>query len=285
MLLLACGGEPPPEEPQESHWTDGVYEGTVTTPMDTDVFASLLLRDDGSGLVLIDAFMGFFDGPVTVVSGSDTTLIISFHDGDGVEMLGDLSVSGDTLEGTWSYAVREHDLSGSIQLVFAAGDLPSEEEFFSACLFVPADFEVPYGFETDWCRVRMLTVDDALPDYEAVMSSAEMLRELSGGRWPSTDMTLEEDLSDLEMHQSEHENREAFTYTIVSLDEDSVLGCIYIMPPHPGSNIDAAVRFWLRQNLWERGLDTGFYDLLRNWIDADWPFGEVIYPGRERDGA
>ena len=123
--------------------------------------------------------------------------------------------------------------------------------------------------------------------YEVMMCetsfTGEMLRELSGGRWPSPDLTLEEDLSDLEMHQSEHLEREAFTYTVVSLDEDSVLGCIYIMPPFPGEEVDAAVQFWLRQNLWERGMESDFYPVLREWIESDWPFDTVVYPGRETD--
>jgi hypothetical protein len=257
-----------------------VYSGSVATPAGVEVFASLLLRDDGSALVLLDAFRGFWNGPGEVLSSGDSTLTLSFHDGDGRELHCVLSARGDTLSGTVAYADGEFDLSAPVTLVYATPDVPTEEEFFAACLFVPADFTVPDGLETGWCRLRMLTVEDVELDYEAVMSSGEMLRELSGGSWPSPDMTLEDNLSDLRMHQSEHLSREAFTYTVVSLDEDSVLGCVYIMPPLPGGEAEAAVQFWLRQDLAERGMEDDFFTTLRGWIEAEWPFADVIYPGR-----
>jgi hypothetical protein len=285
LSLSACGESPPEDVPVEWSCREGLYEGTVSTPMGIPVYTALAIREDGSGMLLLDAFRGFFDGPVTVVTGSDSSMVISFLDGDGQEMTGELAVSGDTLSGTVCYADGEYDLTAELTLVLTSTEVPDEETFYAACLFVPADFTVPEGFETGWCRIRMLTVEDVELDYEAVMSSGTMLREQTGGAWPPEDMSLEQNHSDLEMHQEEHLAREAFTYTVVSLDEDSVLGCVYIMPPRPGEEIDAAVQFWLRQNLSEKGMDPGFHQTLRTWIENDWPFETVIYPGREESGS
>jgi len=280
-ILLSCGESVPEEAGNGPYWNPGLYEGLVTAPGVIDINTSLVLREDGTGLILIDAFQGFFNGPADIDSFTDSTLTISFHDGDGQEILAELEYVSDSLKGYWHYKAEEGGFSGEIHLAFASADIPTDEDFFAASLFVPADFEVPEGFETEWCRLRMLSVDDVELDYEAVMSSGERLRELSGGTWPEQNMTIEEDLSDLEMHQSEHESRVAFTYTIISLDEDSILGCVYIMPPRPGDDIDAAVQFWLRQNLEERGMNPVFYDIIRNWIAEEWPFEDVLYPGRD----
>jgi len=43
---------------------------------------------------------------------------------------------------------------------------------------VPKDFQVPEVLETDWLRLRMLTVSDIVKDYDAVMTSIEHLQKM-----------------------------------------------------------------------------------------------------------
>ena len=88
----------------------------------------------------------------------------------------------------------------------------------------------------------MLSVDDVEKDYEAVMESQELLRS-GGSSWPREGFTLEENLADLKRHQQEFLNREAFAYTVVSIDESRVLGCVYIDPARK-SDTDAEVYMW-----------------------------------------
>src|SRR5690242_5183601 len=99
--------------------------------------------------------------------------------------------------------------------------------------FVPRDFEVPQALETERARIRPLTVNDVVKDFDAVMSSRERLWQLfgEGWRWPAADLTLEQDLVDLGWHQKEFQRRRSFAYTVVSLDERRVLGCVYVEPP------------------------------------------------------
>ena len=148
--------------------------------------------------------------------------------------------------------------------------------------FLPDDFEVPALLETDCFRLRMLSVDDVEKDYEAVIESRELLHTMFGGPWPRPGFTLEENLADLERHQQEFLNRKAFAYTVVSLDETKVLGCLYINPCPPEVNgPDATVHMWVRQTEYDKGLDKVLFDTVKDWIKTDWPFRKVIYPGRE----
>jgi hypothetical protein len=159
--------------------------------------------------------------------------------------------------------------------------------------FVPDDFEIPSLLETDLFRLRMLSVDDTEKDYEAVIESRDLLHAMFDGSWPRIGFTLEENHVDLERHQKEFLDRKAFAYTVVSLDETKVLGCIYINPPSKYSHIpelveylketgsDAVVFMWVRHTEYDKGLDETLFNTVRNWINADWPFRKVSYPGRE----
>jgi len=145
--------------------------------------------------------------------------------------------------------------------------------------FVPDDFEIPALLETDRFRLRMLSVDDVEKDYEAVIESREFLRTMFGGPWPRPRFTLEENLADLERHQQEFLSRKAFAYTVVSLDETRVLGCVYIDPPET-TDSDAVVVMWVRQIEYDKGLDEILFNDVSNWISSDWPFKKVDYRGR-----
>jgi RimJ/RimL family protein N-acetyltransferase len=145
--------------------------------------------------------------------------------------------------------------------------------------FVPDDFEIPASLETDRFRLRMLSIDDVEKDYEAVVESRELLHTMFGGPWPRPGFTLEENLADLEGHQKEFLSRKAFAYTVVSLDETRVLGCVYIDPPET-TDSDAVVVMWVRQTEYDKGLDEMLFNKVRSWISSDWPFKKVDYPRR-----
>lgn len=147
-------------------------------------------------------------------------------------------------------------------------------------LFVPSDFDVPPMLETEQFRLRMLSVDDVEKDYEAVIESRQLLHSMFGGPWPREGFTLKENLDDLERHQGEFLNREAFAYTVISLDESRVLGCVYINPAQE-IDADAIVVMWVRQSEYDQGLDPILFQAVKDWISAVWPFQTVAYPGRE----
>jgi RimJ/RimL family protein N-acetyltransferase len=147
--------------------------------------------------------------------------------------------------------------------------------------FVPVEFEIPQQLETSTFRLRMLSVDDVDKDYEAVVSSAAQLRSMfeQWRGWPREGFTIEENLEDLRQHQQEFENRKAFAYTVVSLDESSVLGCVYISPKSDRP-LDAEVLMWVRESEYKKGLDSILFQTVKKWIEDRWTFEKVTYTGR-----
>lgn len=150
--------------------------------------------------------------------------------------------------------------------------------------FIPENFNIPIIFETEKLRLRMLSINDVVLDYDAVMSSVEHLQKaMSFGpdnKWPSKQLTFEQDLIDLGWHQKEFQNRSSFAYTVMSLDEKICLGCVYIYPS-PNDLYDAQVVMWVRQSVVNEGLDEYLFKDVKKWILEKWAFEKPGYPGRE----
>ena len=148
---------------------------------------------------------------------------------------------------------------------------------------VPDDFNVPATLEHPRFRLRMLTVNDLVRDYDAVMSSVDHLRTTysreSGGDWPAG-LTLEDDLVDLGWHQREFTLRASFAYTAMTPDESRCLGCVYIMPTLKRDH-DAKVTMWVRADELSSGLDDVLYAAVHLWITTTWPFRSPAFPGRD----
>ena len=151
----------------------------------------------------------------------------------------------------------------------------------SSTPFVPDDFTVPEKLETEEIRLRMLTVNDVVKDYDAVMTSVDHLKTVwPGSGWPAEDLTLEQNLIDLGWHQREFQTRRSFAYTVVTPSESRVVGCVYIDPTRK-RGYDAAVFLWARQSELAAGLEDRLYASVRSWIANHWPFQKVAFPGRD----
>jgi hypothetical protein len=148
--------------------------------------------------------------------------------------------------------------------------------------FVDDGFEVPEQLVTEDIRLRMLTVNDVVKDFDAVISSAEYLGEI----WPESDwpkgLTLEQNLIDLGWHQGEFQNRTSFAYTVVTHDESKVVGCVYIYPSRK-RGYDAEVYLWAREAALGSPPDSQLFEAVAEWMPAKWPFQNVAFPGREID--
>jgi hypothetical protein len=146
---------------------------------------------------------------------------------------------------------------------------------------VPDNFKIPEGFLTEHFKARMLTINDVVKDYEAVMTSVDHLQGVFGANssWPSKDLTLEQDLIDLGWHQKEFQKKTSFAYTVMSPDEETCLGCFYIYPSDD-SNYDAVVYMWVRKSAYDESLDPILEKTVKNWIKEKWLFNKVLYFGR-----
>jgi hypothetical protein len=121
-------------------------------------------------------------------------------------------------------------------------------------LFVPADFAVPGGLTAGEMRLEPLGPRHNAADYAAWTASTGHIQATPGfpwGDWPH-EMSLAENLSDLERHAQDFAGRRGFTYTVLSTATGEVIGCVYIYPP-PGPNQgrrSAVVRSWVRLPGW-----------------------------------
>lgn len=96
--------------------------------------------------------------------------------------------------------------------------------------FVPSEFNVPAGMQTEHLTLRMLAPDVTQLDYDALMESRVRLRLWSDSSWPADDFTLAENQKDLEEHEREFHAREAFAYTVLRHDDSVCEGCVYVTP-------------------------------------------------------
>lgn len=142
--------------------------------------------------------------------------------------------------------------------------------------FVPDVFEPPVSFEGPGFRLEPLGPEHNERDYEAWTSSMAHIHATPGdwGAWPHP-MTLDDNLSDLEMHAREFAERKAFTYSI--LDGDDVIGCLYIYPDQEGDS-DAYVSSWVTESRAE--LDAVVWRVVTDWLTRDWPFRTFRYAER-----
>jgi len=146
---------------------------------------------------------------------------------------------------------------------------------------VPDDFRVPDRLDADGFHLRMLTVNDLVKDYDAVMSSEAQLKGSMrpGSKWPEG-LTIEDDLIDLGWHQREFRQRRSFAYTVMSPDESVCLGCCYIYPSDK-AGFDAKAFWWVRSSAVADGLDDRLGTAFRKWLRERWPFKRVAFPGRD----
>ena len=154
-----------------------------------------------------------------------------------------------------------------------------EEDNYSMSSFIPSEFIVPEKLETEEFRLRMLSIDDVDKDFEAVTSSTDHLSKV----WPETEwpkgFTLRQNLIDLGWHEKEFQNRTSFAFTMVTLDESKVLGCVYFFPSRK-AGYDAEIFMWVRASELAKGLDQRLFDVVQSWTASEWPFKNPAYPGR-----
>lgn len=154
-------------------------------------------------------------------------------------------------------------------------------------LFVPVDFAVPGGLTTEEFRLEPLGPEHNVDDYAAWTASISHIRATPGfarSNWPH-EMSLAENLRDLERHAQDFAERRGFTYTVLSAAAGEIIGCVYIYPPRSkdqgdssASEPDATISSWVRADHAE--LDPALYHAVRAWLEGTWPFRSIEYAPR-----
>ena len=156
-------------------------------------------------------------------------------------------------------------------------------------LFVPEDFAVPDGLIAGDFRLVPLGPGHNEADYAAWTASMDHIRATPGfpdGRWPR-EMSLSDNLRDLERHSRDFAGRRGFTYTVLSAAIGDVIGCVYIYPASGhapggggagGGGRHASVQSWVRADC--AALDLVLHDAVLAWVERDWPFDSIEYAPR-----
>ena len=145
--------------------------------------------------------------------------------------------------------------------------------------FVPADFQPPLALDHQRFRLRPLGPEQNESDHAAWTSSMDHIHATpgwEGSDWPLP-MSLAENRADLERHAADFAAREGFTYTVLALRDETVIGCVYIYPSDDAGH-DAVVRSWVRAA--DGDLDPVLWAVVTTWLDESWPFRRVDYAAR-----
>ncbi|MEX2301947.1 MAG: hypothetical protein WD733_13480 [Bryobacterales bacterium] len=147
--------------------------------------------------------------------------------------------------------------------------------------FIPQDFEPPVSAEGDGFILKPLGPDVMQADYDAYMSSIEHLQKTftRTDKWPREGLTIDDAAEDMANEKRRFDARESFAYAVLTVDGSRERGCVYVRPAgKPG--YDAAVQLWVTKAEFDDGFDELLYSWTIEWIDSEWPFETVAYPGR-----
>jgi hypothetical protein len=150
--------------------------------------------------------------------------------------------------------------------------------------FVPVDFAVPDSLVVGDFRLEPLGPQHNDADYAAWSGSIDHIREtpgFAGGSWPR-EMSVADNLGDLQRHARDFAERRGFTYTVLSTETGEVIGCVYIYPKRGADSTDvgrrAVVDSWVRADRAE--LDPVLYRAVLAWLEHEWPFDSIEYAPR-----
>ena len=133
---------------------------------------------------------------------------------------------------------------------------------------------------TDLFRLEPLGPEHSERDYAAWSSSIEYILGSPGygpdGSWPR-EMSLDDNLADLERHARDFAERRGFTYTVREPGGGDVIGCVYIYPLKSAPDV-ATVSSWVRADRAE--LDVPLHRAVTEWLERDWPFPRFEYAPR-----
>lgn len=124
------------------------------------------------------------------------------------------------------------------------------------------------------------------------------LRTWEQSSWPSDDFTVEENRQDLADLEQRHRERRAYTYTVLTPDGATCLGCVYIFPTTATfltkatvtpvteeaqwAEIDAVVDFWVRRARIASAMDVRLLAAIRTWLDETWALTRTVFVTNEQ---
>ena len=146
-------------------------------------------------------------------------------------------------------------------------------------LLVAPSFALPDPPATDRFRLEPLGPQHNVADHAAwTIAHIRANPDFAGRSWPPPEgMTLEANLDDLRQHAEDFDRRVGFTYTVLSVPVDEVIGCVYVYGSRQEPGV-TDVRSWVRAD--HASLDAEVYLVVSDWLARNWPFERVAYAPR-----
>ena len=146
-------------------------------------------------------------------------------------------------------------------------------------LLVAPSFALPDPPATDRFRLEPLGPQHNFADHAAwTIAHIRANPDFAGRSWPPPEgMTLEANLDDLRQHAEDFDRRVGFTYTVLSVPGDEVIGCVYVYGSRQEPGV-TDVRSWVRAD--HASLDAEVYLVVSDWLARNWPFERVAYAPR-----
>jgi hypothetical protein len=169
----------------------------------------------------------------------------------------------------------------ALAMLAAIGSPAFAEAAAPESAFIPDAFDPPTLVEAPGFKLVPLGPSLVKVDFDAYMSSIAHLQTTftrSTG-WPREGITDAEAMRDMVTEQARFQGRKSFAYAVLTPDGTRERGCVYV---YPGSveGFDAEVTLWVTKAEYDAGFDAELYAWVTRWIESDWPFATVAYPGR-----
>lgn len=150
-----------------------------------------------------------------------------------------------------------------------------------ASSFIPAGFNAPTLVETAQFKMVPLGPDLVKIDFDAYMSSIEHLQKTfsRSADWPHNGISATDAMRDMETEQARFRKRTSFAYAVLTKDGRRERGSVYVSPT-PVAGYDAMVKLWVTKAEYDAGFDAELFAWVTTWMQKDWPFAKIVYPGR-----
>ena len=162
----------------------------------------------------------------------------------------------------------------------------SQQPAAPAPSLIPASFNPPTRIETPGFTLVPLSPAVVKVDYDAYMSSVEHLQKTftRSTDWPHAGISDADAMLDMQTEEGRFKARKSFAYSVLTPDGSRERGSVYVSPS-PVAGYDAVVRMWVTKAEYGAGFDAELYKWVTAWVQKDWPFRKVAYPGRSIDWA
>jgi hypothetical protein len=158
----------------------------------------------------------------------------------------------------------------------------------------PNSLEMPIRLETADFVIHRQRISDNELDFDAVMSSKQILRKWSDSEWPEDDFSLEQNAQDIAEHIADHEQNSDYGFSIFTPGEDRLLGSLYLnalapllenYPTDPMTlarllEFDIRVEYWLRAGV-SPDLELRFVQSVIKWLEDAWWFENPVFGSRK----